>query len=98
MLPRLRLEEGAEGGSELSAGAEDAQVRGPPGILGLELTGEGQQGGRAARPSWTARLGLSRKAGLRTLLLPVSLRVLSPMPSSWQTLRAHTLHYKPLTI
>ena len=39
MLPRLRLEEGAEGGFELSAGAEDAQVRGPPGILGLELTG-----------------------------------------------------------
>lgn len=99
VLPRLRLEEGAEGGWELSAGAEDTRVHGPPGILGLELTGEDQQDVRAGKAtSWTARLGLLRKVDLRTLLLPVSLRVLGPMPSSWQTLRAHTLHYKPLTI
>lgn len=43
----------------------------PPGILGLELTGEDQQDGRAGKAtSWTARLGLLRKVDLRTLLLP----------------------------
>lgn len=72
---------------------------GPPGTPGLELPREDEQDGRAGKAtSQTARLGLLRKVDLRTLLLPVSLRVLGPMPSSWQTLRAHTLHYKPLTV
>ena len=48
MLPRLRLEEGAEGGSELSAGAEDAQ--GPPRDPGFGAHRRGPagwQGGKA---------------------------------------------------
>ena len=95
-LSHPRLEEGAEGGGELFAGAEAAQVHSP---LGLELPREDKQDGRAGKAtSWTARLGLLRKVDLRTLLLSMSLRVLGPMPSSWQTLRAHILHYKPLTI